>query len=139
MKKDFGDFLIEVFDRLIDKASGVLSELNESRHANDLYISAPAILIKYFLEAIEIKFLIRQYEKEPKYRNIRLIPSMDWAITFFYKDYVLYKEDWMIHKISLVPPVNTKKGEPDEYSYNAFLIKIQDLFYNTKPIDPLNN
>lgn len=139
MNKDFGDSLIKLFDRVIDEASPVLSALVNTKHRNDVYISSPSILIKYLLAANEIKHLITEYDKYLKYRNIRLIPSTDWAITFFHKDYVLHKEDWMIRKISLPPPANIKKEEEKHYTYNAFFIKIQDMFGDVKPIDPLNN
>jgi hypothetical protein len=52
------DHLIELFDRLIDKAPSVLSTMPEGKHAHDLYISAPAIIIKYFMEAVESRFAI---------------------------------------------------------------------------------
>jgi hypothetical protein len=131
MKKNMKDNLIEIFDRLIDHAPAVLSILPEGKNAKDLYISAPAIIIKYFMEAIESKSTVSQRKKQPSYRNIKLIPSTDWALTFFHMDYILLNEKWMIHKIYLTPPQNKLKCGEEDFRYEAFFIRVRNLLQDS--------
>lgn len=124
MQKNMSDHLIQLFDRLIDNAPCVLSALAEGKHADELYISAPAIIVKYFVEAVDSRFAVPQTKEQPAYRNIIIIPSSDWALSFFHKDYILLNESWMIHQIFLTPLQYKIKCGEDDFKYDAFLSRV---------------
>lgn len=104
----------EPFDALVDLINTLIDDAPErlafciSRGNPDIYISIPSFLIKRLQEA-----MVRKYNyprTDHIFMGIKIVPSSDYALTLFHEDYVIFKEDWMIHKISLDPLFVSKQS-----------------------------
>jgi hypothetical protein len=127
-QRDAFESLLTMFERLIDEADDELLMLLNSSRTEEIYITAPSLILKYFQGAIVWKFGFGEWQRGQLgklfvFRGITMYPSSDWAITLYHKDYTLYKMDWMIRKISLDHPRKVK-GE----WYTEYVVKLVDLF-----------
>jgi len=92
--------LENLFHMLIEDAPIPLQEYMYGTEKAKVNISAPMFLVTRMLEAMTIKY---KFKPDYIFEGIKIIPSSDYALTLFHEDYPIYKEDWMIHKISLDP------------------------------------
>ena len=98
--KSFGNLIAEV----IEQSAGAFYELCFSeKHRDDIYISAPFFLVEAYQNYLSKNMENSKSNSDPRFMGIKMIPSCDYAITLFHKDYVIYKQDWMIRKMPLMP------------------------------------
>ena len=89
-----------LFHTLIDEAPERLQSMMLGRDKDNIHISAPLFLVRRFMEALMRRTGLRS---DFIFMGIKIIPSSDYALTLFHVDYPIFKDDWMIHKISLDP------------------------------------
>jgi len=75
--------------------------------------SAPFFLVEAYQNYLSKKTEVDPSNLDHRFMGIKMIPSTDHAITLFHKDYVVYKEDWMIRKMPLMPGLEAYMKEPD--------------------------
>ena len=83
------------------------------KNKEDIYISAPFFLVEAYENYLSKKMENRKPDSNYRFRGIKMIPSTDNAITLFHKDYVVYKENWMIRKMPLMPGLEAYMKELD--------------------------
>lgn len=112
------DDVIKSFENLvtdlIEQSGGPFYELCFSKkHSEDIYISAPFFLVEAYQNYLSRKKGKPEADSDYRFMGIKMIPSSDYAITLFHKNYIIYKEDWMIRKIALMPGMEAYVKEPD--------------------------
>lgn len=112
------DDVIKSFENLvtdlIEQSGGPFYELCFSKkHSEDIYISAPFFLVEAYQNYLLRKNGKPEADSDYRFMGIKMIPSSDYAITLFHKNYIIYKEDWMIRKIALMPGMEAYVKEPD--------------------------
>ena len=112
------DDVIKSFENLvtdlIEQSGGPFYELCFSKkHSGDIYISAPFFLVEAYQNYLSRKNGKPEADSDYRFMGIKMIPSSDYAITLFHKNYIIYKEDWMIRKIALMPGMEAYVKEPD--------------------------
>ncbi len=112
------DDVIKSFENLvtdlIEQSGGPFYELCFSKkHSEDIYISAPFFLVEAYQNYLSRKNGKPEADSDYRFMGIKMIPSSDYAITLFHKNYIIYKEDWMIRKIALMPGMEAYVKEPD--------------------------
>lgn len=116
--QSFENLIIEV----IEGSGAVFYELCFSeKHKKNIYISAPFFLVEAYQNYLSKKMEVDPSNLDHRFMGIKMIPSTDHAITLFHKDYVVYKEDWMIRKMPLTPGLIAHLKERD--SSFALIIK----------------
>lgn len=115
MEKDLYDHVLDLFNILLDEMPAEMMLQCNGSGSEKFVISAPDFLLNKFLHALQRKFAYQSFQPGEMgalltYRGINMVPSPDLAITIFHKDYPLFREDWMIYKIPLTPPVHDDKG-----------------------------
>ena len=124
--ESFGNLIAEI----IEHSAGAFYELCFSKkHKEDIYISAPFFLIEAYQNYLSKK--MENFEPDHRFMGIKLIPSSDYAITLFHKDYVIYKEDWMIRKMPLIPGLEAAQHLRSHQTGIAF----QFLYGSIKSVD----
>lgn len=116
--------LLELFDQLIYDALGEMHKSGFDNN-NDLTISAPQFIIDSFMRGVreENNFISDPSVREIMYMGIKFQPTYELEIAIWHKDYPLYREDWMIKKISL-EPYRTIHQHPN---YQKHMIKIAPI------------
>lgn len=112
------DDVIKSFENLvtdlIEQSGGPFYESCFSKkHSGDIYISAPFFLVEAYQNYLLRKNGKPEADSDYRFMGIKMIPSSDYAITLFHKNYIIYKEDWMIRKIALMPGMEAYVKEPD--------------------------
>jgi hypothetical protein len=108
--ESFGNLIAEI----IDHSSAVFYELCfHEKHKEDIYISAPFFLVEAYQNYLSKKMENVEANSDHRFIGIKMIPSSDYAITLFHKDYVVYKENWMIRKMPLMPGLEAYMKEDD--------------------------
>jgi hypothetical protein len=112
------DNIVQSFENLIAEvingSGAVFYELCFSKkHQKNIYISAPFFLIEAYQNYLSKKTEDDQSNLDHRFMGLKMIPSTDYAITLFHKDFVVYKEDWMIRKMPLMPGLEAYMKEPD--------------------------
>jgi hypothetical protein len=102
------DDVLESFENLITQviehsAAPFYGLCLSKKHKKDIYISAPFFLIEAYKTYLSKKSKSTRPTSYYRFNGIKMIPSSDYAITVFHKDYVAYKYDWMIRKWPLKP------------------------------------
>jgi hypothetical protein len=120
------DHILESFGNLIDEviemSAGSLNALCFSeKHQKDIYISAPFFLVEAYQNYLSKKMENLESNSDHSFIGIKMIPSTDYAITLFHKDYVVYKQDWMIRKMPLMPGLEAYVKEP-ESGFKPFIM-----------------
>lgn len=112
------DNIVQSFENLvaevINGSGAVFYELCFSKkHQKNIYISAPFFLVEAYQNYLSKKTEDDQSNSDHRFMGIKMIPATDDAITLFHKDYVVYKEDWMIRKMPLTPGLIAHLKERD--------------------------
>lgn len=108
--ESFGNLIAEV----IEHSAGSFYELCfNKKHKEDIYISAPFFLVEAYQNYLSKKIENHKTNSDYGFMGIKIIPSSDYAITLFHKDYLVYKEDWMIRKIPLMPGLEAYVKKPN--------------------------
>ena len=96
--------LLAFIDNIIFDALGEMYK-NGLNNQNDLTISAPQFLIDSFMRGVreENNFISDPAVREIMYMGIKFQPCYELEIAIWHKDYPLYREAWMLKKISLEP------------------------------------
>ena len=120
--------LISLFDTLLEECDERMLQIIDSGQNDIIYISAPDVLITLFKTAIIVRnYLgITKYKRATLFNSNNLVPSFDWAVTIYHKDYSLYKYPWMIRKTTLNEAISTKEG-----LCNKSIIFLNDLITST--------
>lgn len=102
-RDELNNSICELFHRLFTDADHRL--MNALERPEDFRLSIPSFLITHVQHAFMMHYHIVIGPSVKWYlRGVEIIPSMDLAITLYHKDYVLYKEEWMIRKVPLASP-----------------------------------
>lgn len=107
----------QLLSDLIEHSSAIMYGLcSDKKSRNDIRISAPQFLIDAAIKYPKPLSSIKSKQGITKFMGIKMIPSSDYALTLFHKDYTLYKEDWMIRKLPLLPEMKSAAlGADEEY------------------------
>lgn len=112
-------------DHILESFEDLVSELIENssapfyglcfheKHQKDIYISAPYFLVEAYQNYLSKKMENDKPDFVPRFMGIKMIASTDYAITLFHKDYVVYKQNWMIRKMPLMPGLEAYVKKPD--------------------------
>jgi len=107
--------IINLVEKLIDGADNKMLETIRDRNNNDIYFSAPDLILRLLESGMllesEIDHNNLSIEKFKLLDNVNIIPSFEWSIILFHKDYPLYKHNWMVRKIALDVPLEIKAGD----------------------------
>jgi hypothetical protein len=107
--------LMGLVEKIIVGADTRMLEVIKNGDCNDIYFSAPDVILRLLESAMilqsEMNYDTFAIEKFKLLDPINIIPSADWSITLFHKDYPLYKHDWMIRKITLDVPFKWNEGD----------------------------
>jgi hypothetical protein len=98
--ESFGNLIAEIIEHSPAVFYGLCLT---KKHKKDIYISAPFFLVEAYQKYLSKKMKKREPLSDDRFMGIKIIPSPDYAITLFHKDYVVYKHDWMIRKMPLMP------------------------------------
>jgi hypothetical protein len=108
--KSFGNLIADV----IEHSAGPFYELCFSKkHKEDIYISAPFFLVEAYQNYLSKNMENPKPNSDHRFMGIKMIPSSDYAITLFHKEYIVYKQDWMIRKMPLMPGLEAYVKQPD--------------------------
>lgn len=126
------EMMVEMLNILFyDAAPNMCQHLE---NPENFYLSIPSFLNRHFEEAFQNHTFISG--AITAFRGVKIIPAMELEITLFHKDYVLYKEDWMIRKIPLATP---RKMQRDWFTeYVIALHEAFSYFENEKDSPELN-
>jgi hypothetical protein len=106
--------LIGLVQKLIVGADTRMLETIKNGNCNDIYFSAPDVILKLLESATLLQSEMDDdtfaIEEIRLLDSVNIIPSVDWSITLFHKDYPLYRHDWMIRKIALEVPFRSDEG-----------------------------
>lgn len=106
--------VIELFEELLDEADNKMLDIIYSEKSKDIYITAPDVIITLFQKALifhnELNDTCIQFQKLGLLNRINILPSVDWAVTLYHKDYSFCKHNWMVRKIPLTNPLKVKDG-----------------------------
>lgn len=120
--KEFYQNVINLFDRFINTSNDNL--LLAKHRQGDLFLQAPAFLLKIFSDVLNNQTLYRHHAPNNlMFQGIEMHPTYEMAIVLFHKDYPLYGYDWMINKIPLTPPFSVKK----EW-YTETIVQIKEFY-----------
>jgi hypothetical protein len=107
--------LISLVKKLIVGADSRMLETIINGNCNDICFSAPDVILKLLESATllqsEMDYDNFAFEEIRLLDRVNIIPSVDWSITLFHKDYPLYRHDWMIRKIALDIPFRWDGGD----------------------------
>lgn len=124
-----GDHLLQVcklFEELIHETRHNMYEYIDAR-PEDIRVAAPQFMIDLFERAIVYKYSQLYHHSDPvdglvKYQGLTFIPTYQMEIAIFHKDYPLYKNEWMLTKLSLLPAQTVPHGR-----YSEIIINLQPL------------
>ena len=104
----------DLSNRLFDGADKKLLDLIIDDSGKDVYLTVPDTIITLFERAFYVcevfNFSRKQMDGLRWLNRVNIFPSVDWAITLYYKDYPLTKDNWMIRKISITSTFKIKDG-----------------------------
>src|SRR4051812_13963737 len=107
--------LIGLVEKLIVGADTRMLEIIKNGNGNDICFSAPDVILKLLESATvfqsEMDYDTFAIEEIRILDSVNIIPSVDWSITLFHKDYPLYRHDWMIRKTALDVPFQWDEGD----------------------------
>ncbi len=107
--------LIRLVQKVIDASDPRIVELLKNGVSRDIYFSAPDVVLRLLESAAALAHEINDQSFDlEKFRlldHTNIIPSFDWSITLFHKDYPLYRYDWMIRKIALDVPAKINEDK----------------------------
>lgn len=132
------------FEPLVDLLEGLIHNSGDEMMMRmvggreDLILQMPQFLIDHLPEALASRYGFMGYSQSngmvKMFEGVQIQPSPDLALTLFHKNYPLYKNDWMIVKISLDPALQMKKSWCDSY-----VISLQKTSYFKTGVNPTNN
>jgi hypothetical protein len=110
--------LISLVEKVIDEADLRMIEIIKNGGSRDVYFSAPDVVLRLLEGAMVLPGEAGEgaidIEKLKLLDNLNVVPSFDWAITLFHKDYPLKKHGWMIRKVGLNGVFEDKAGKIDK-------------------------
>lgn len=128
--ESFGNLIAEVIEHSAGPFYGLCIS---KKNREDIYISAPFFLVEAYQNYLSKKLENRKTKSDYMFRGIKMIPSTDNAITLFHKDYVVYKHNWMIRKMPLMPGLEAYMKKPDSAFEATILPFIPGEIKSTDP------
>lgn len=121
IERDFGEEVTNLFYRFINDLDEKMYYAMQKE--GDVYLQAPQFLIDILFYSFRITFN-RAPEKNTSgfyfFQGMEIHPTYEMAIILFHKDYPIYREKWMLKKISLEP---TQTISEQWYSKTIFKLK----------------
>lgn len=134
MDKEFCQEVVNMFNHFVNDLD---EKMYYSMHKKgDVYLQAPAFVIDILHQSLMATYNINPVENTTGhlvFQGLEIQPTYELSIVLFHKDYPLYKEDWMVKKISFEPPISIKK---EWYTETVFKIK---EFFGKGGLNPLDN
>ena len=115
--ESFGNLIAEIIEHTAAPFNGLCFH---PKHKENVYISAPFFLVEAYQNYLSKQKKNPAGNSDHRFMGIKMIPSSDYAITLFHKDYVVYKENWMIRKMPLMPGLEVYVKEPDS-AFETFI------------------
>lgn len=121
MNKEFHQEVVNLFNRFVN-------DLDENMYYSmqkkgDVVLQAPQFIIDILYQSLQATYMVNPTENTTGhlvFQGLELQPTYEMAIILFHKQYPLYKNDWMLKKISLEPGLTIKK---EWYSETGFKMK----------------
>lgn len=122
MEAEFYHSVVELFNRFINDVDYKMRYYIQ-RKTTSVHLQAPEFVIPILVEGYSSSFG-RPPEKSDSgyyfFQGLKIEPTYEMAIILFHKHYPLYREEWMLKKIPLDPPVTLKE---EWYSKTVFKMK----------------
>lgn len=124
MDREFYQEVVNLFNRFVNDLDEKMYYAMQRK--GDVYLQAPAFVIDILHKSLIATYNVIPTENSTGhllFKGLKVEPTYEMAIILFHKDYPLYREEWMLKKIPLEPPVTVKK----EW-YTETVVKMKEFF-----------